>query len=120
MADIVLINPRFTPSYWGMNYALPFLGAKSVLPVINLPLLAALTPPGHTVTIFDENVEEIDYARCQRADIVGLTGMNVQRGRMLEITRELKARGVFTVVGGPWVTVYPSDFEDLADAIFIV
>ena len=119
MADIVLINPRFTPSYWGMNYALPFLGAKSVLPVINLPLLAALTPPGHEVTIFDENVDEIDFDRCERADIVGLTGMNVQRGRMLDICRELKRRGVFTIVGGPWVTVYPSDFEGLADAIFI-
>ena len=64
----------FSPSYWGMNYALPFLGAKSVLPVINLPLLAAITPPGHTVTIFDENVEDIDYERCARADIVGHDG----------------------------------------------
>ncbi len=89
MADIVLINPRFTPSYWGMNYALPFLGAKSVLPVINLPLLAALTPPGHEVTIFDENVQEIDFERCQRADIVGLTGINVNRGRILAIARAL-------------------------------
>ena len=119
MADIVFINPHFTPSYWGMNYALPFLGAKSVLPVINLPLLAAITPPGHTVTIFDENVEEIDYERCARADIVGITGMNVQRGRMLEIVADLKERGIFTVVGGPWVTVYPQDFEGTADAIFI-
>ena len=119
MADIVFINPRFSPSYWGMNYALPFLGAKSVLPVINLPLLAAITPPGHTVTIFDENVEDIDYERCARADIVGLTGMNVQRGRMLEIVADLKERGIFTVVGGPWVTVYPQDFADIVDAIFI-
>ena len=119
MADIVFINPRFSPSYWGMNYALPFLGAKSVLPVINLPLLAAITPPGHTVTIFDENVHDIDYERCARADIVGITGMNVQRGRMLEIVADLKERGIFTVVGGPWVTVYPQDFADIVDAIFI-
>ena len=119
MADIVLINPRFSPSYWGMNYALPFLGAKSVLPVINLPLLAALTPPGHSVTVIDENVEEIDYERCGRADIVGLTGMNVQRARMHEILAELKARGIFTVIGGAWVTVFPEDFGDIPDAVFI-
>ena len=119
MANIVLINPRFNPSYWGMNYALPFLDAKAVLPVINLPLLAALTPPGHEITIIDENVEAIDYDVCARADIVGLTGMNVQRVRMREILNELKARGVFTVIGGPWITVYPADFGDLPDAIFI-
>jgi hypothetical protein len=76
------IDAGSTPSYWGMNYALRFLGAKSVLPVINLPLLAALTPPDHSVTQIDENVEEIDLDRCWRADIVGVTGMNVQRARM--------------------------------------
>ena len=119
MAHIVLINPRFNPSYWGMNYALPYLGAEAVLPVINLPLLAALTPPGHEITIIDENVEPIDFDLCARADIVGITGMNVQRLRMHAILDELKARGVFTVIGGPWVTVYPSDFADKPDAIFI-
>ena len=119
MAHIVLINPRFNPSYWGMNYALPFLGAEALLPVINLPLLAALTPPGHEITIIDENVQLIDFDLCARADIVGLTGMNVQRVRMHAILDELKARGVFTVIGGPWVTVYPSDFGDQPDAIFI-
>ena len=119
MAHIVLINPRFDPSYFGMNYALPFLDAKAVLPVINLPLLAALTPPGHEITIIDENVEAIDYDLCARADIVGLTGMNVQRVRMREILDELKARGAFTIIGGAWITVYPEDFGDLPDAIFI-
>ena len=119
MAHIVLINPRFNPSYWGMNYALPFLGGEALLPVINLPLLAALTPPGHEITIIDENVQLIDFDLCARADIVGITGMNVQRVRMHAILDELKARGVFTVIGGPWVTVYPSDFGDQPDAIFI-
>ena len=91
MADIVLINPKFTPSYWGLNYAMPLLNASAVLPVINLPLLAALTPPQHAVTLIDENVAGIDFDRCARADIVGLTGMNVQRARMREILGELGA-----------------------------
>ena len=51
MADIVLINPRFEVSYWGLEHAMPFLGIKAVLPVANLPLLAALTPSGHSVTL---------------------------------------------------------------------
>ena len=119
MVDIVLINPRFRPSYWGMNYALPIFRGEALLPLISLPLLAALTPPGHNVTIIDENVEEIDFARCVRADIVGITGMNVQRVRMREIMSELRARGAFVVVGGPWVTVFPRDFDGLCDVIFI-
>ncbi len=119
MADIVLINPRFEISYWGMEHALPFLGKRANLPVACLPLLAALTPSEHTVTLLDENVEPIDWERCQRADIVGLTGMSVQRFRMKEILTELKRRGCFCVVGGPWVTVQEDYFEDLVDAIFV-
>src|SRR5258708_31331581 len=109
MADIVLINPRFEVSYWGLEHAMPFLGIKSVLPVANLPLLAALTPPGHRVTLVDENVEEIDFARCALADIVGLTGMNVQRLRMKEILFELKRRGGFPVDVRPCLRVGGED-----------
>jgi radical SAM superfamily enzyme YgiQ (UPF0313 family) len=119
MADIVLISPRFEPSFWGLDYALPMLEGKAILPVMALPLLAALTPPEHSVTLFDENVQEIDWERCQRADIVGVTGMIVQRQRMREILLELKRRGVFTVLGGPWITVQPDDFADLRDVVFI-
>src|SRR5262249_13849189 len=84
-----------------------------------LPLLAALTPPGHTVTLIDENVEALDLDRIARADLVGLTGMSVQRFRMREILSELKERGVFTVVGGPWVSGQEDYFADLADVIFV-
>ena len=119
MADIVIINPRFEVSFWGMEHALALVGKRANLPVACLPLLAALTPPEHTVTIIDENVEAIDWERCARADIVGVTGMSVQRFRMREILTELKNRGCFTVVGGPLVTVIEDYFEGLADAIFI-
>jgi radical SAM superfamily enzyme YgiQ (UPF0313 family) len=119
MAHIVLINPRFEVSFWGIEHALPFFGKKANVPVACLPLLAALTPEGHSVTLIDENVEPIDFEQCARADIVGVTGMIVQRARMREILQELKRRGAFTVVGGPWVTVREDYFGELADVIFV-
>src|SRR4051812_21673074 len=119
VADIVLINPLFEVSYWGLEHALPFLGKRASVPPACLPLLAALTPVEHAVTLIDENVEPIDYARCARADIVGLTGMVVQRARMREILAELRRRGAFVVVGGPWVSVQEDYFADLADVIFV-
>ena len=119
MADIVIINPRFDASFWGMEHALPFFDAKANVPVACLPLLAALTPPPHRVTLIDENVEPIDYARCARADLVCLTGMIVQRFRMRDILGELKRRGCFTVVGGPWITVEEDYFGDLVDVKFV-
>ena len=119
MADIVLINPRFEISFWGLEHALPFIGKRAALPVAALPLLAALTPPQHRLTIIDENIDPINFDRCAKADIVGVTGMVVQRRRMREILTELKRCGTFTVVGGPWVSVSEDYFGDLADIIFV-
>ncbi|HYA81299.1 MAG TPA: radical SAM protein, partial [Methylocystis sp.] len=53
-----------------------------------------------------------------RADIVGLTGMTVQRFRMTEILVELKRRGCFVVLGGPWVSVKEDYFGELVDVVF--
>ncbi|MDQ3033025.1 MAG: B12-binding domain-containing radical SAM protein [Myxococcota bacterium] len=118
-SEIVLVNPRFETSYWGLEHAMSVFGKRSILPVAALPLLAALTPAEHRVTIVDENVEPLDLERVARADVVGLTGMSVQRERMLEVLRALKSRGAFTVVGGPWTTVREDAFADLADVIFV-
>src|SRR5215467_13023936 len=96
VADIVLINPRFEVSYWGLEHALPIVGKRANLPVACLPLLAALTPSEFHVTLIDENIEPIDFDRVAQADIVGVTGMTVQRARMRSVLEELKARGAFT------------------------
>ena len=73
MADIVLINPKFDPptGAWSTPCRCSASGPCRRCPA----LLAALTPAGHTVTLIDENVEPIDFERCRRADIVGVTGM---------------------------------------------
>jgi radical SAM superfamily enzyme YgiQ (UPF0313 family) len=119
MADIVLINPKFEPSYWGLEHALHLLGYQANLPVAALPLLAALTGAGHRVTLIDENVEDINLDLCRRADIVGLTGMSVQRLRMKEILDQLQGGRAHLVVGGPWVTVEEGYFGNMAQTIFV-
>jgi radical SAM superfamily enzyme YgiQ (UPF0313 family) len=119
MADIVIVNPRFTVSFWGMEKCMGLLGKQANLPVACLPLLAALVPEHHDVTIVDENVEEIDFDRLARADLVCCTGMSIQGDRLREILAECRARGVMTAVGGPMATVEPEELEDHADVLFL-
>lgn len=119
MAEIVIINPRFETSFWGLEHSIPLLGKRANLPVACLPLLAALAPKHHNVTLIDENVEAINMDAVAKADIVAITGMCVQRVRMKEILEELKARNVFTVVGGSFVTVEKNYFDHLADVVFL-
>jgi len=119
MADIVIINPRFDISFWGLEHCMPLFGKRANLPVSCLALLAALVPDHHDVTLVDENVEDIDFDRLGRADLVCLTGMSIQGRRLIEILDEVKSRGVPVVVGGPMATVEPEVLEGLADVIFV-
>ena len=119
MAHIVIVNPRFEPSYWGYEYVLPALGVKANTTSACLSLLAALTPKEHRVTVIDENIEDIDYDLCAKADIVALTGMSVQRRRMKSILTKLRESDRLIAVGGPWVTVSEDYFGNLVDVKFI-
>jgi radical SAM superfamily enzyme YgiQ (UPF0313 family) len=118
--SICLINPRFEPSYWGFDYALPLYPGRKRSTMISgaLPAVAALAGD-HDIVLVDENVEAIDWASLEKYDIVGLTGMNVQKERMKEILTRLKTLDVVTVVGGPYVSVQESFFEGLCDTVFI-
>jgi len=51
MADIVIINPQFDNSFWGMENCIGLLGKRANLPVACLALLAALVPDHHEVTL---------------------------------------------------------------------
>ena len=119
MARICLINPKFPTSFWGLNHGLPLLGKKANMPVLALPVLAGLTPAEHEVVLIDENVQDIDFEALRSFDIVGLTGMTVQRDRMRDILLELQARDIFVVIGGPWITVAENWYDGLVDVIFI-
>src|SRR5215471_2549497 len=81
--SICLINPRFEPSYWGFEFALPLYPGdkRSTMISGSLAAIAALSGE-HDIYLLDENVEEIDWDSLRNYDIVGVTGMNVQKNRM--------------------------------------
>jgi hypothetical protein len=81
-----------------------------------LPLLAALVPDAHSVTIIDENVEQLDLAALGKFDVVGLTGMILQKQRMRDILSALHGSGPIVCVGGPYVSVDEDVFDGICDA----
>ncbi|MEA2936462.1 MAG: hypothetical protein QOD74_3108 [Variibacter sp.] len=103
-----------------MEYALPLLpGNKAAVSFPGaLPLLAALTPEGHSITILDENIDTIDFERLRTFDVVGVTGMIVQKRRIMEILSEVSGRGPIVCVGGPYVTVEEQYLAGLCDVVF--
>jgi radical SAM superfamily enzyme YgiQ (UPF0313 family) len=119
--SICLINPRFEPSYWGFDYALPLYPGDKRCTMITgaLPALAGLVPAPHEVVLLDENVEAIDFEALRRFDVVGVTGMIVQKKRQREILLRLREMGVYAVVGGAYASVNPLYFDGLCDVLFL-
>jgi radical SAM superfamily enzyme YgiQ (UPF0313 family) len=120
--SICIINPRYEPSFWGFDYALPLMPGNMRYSNVTgaLPAIAALTPSSCEVTLLDENVEPIDYEALRRFDVIGVTGMIVQAQRMREILVELKKLpAAVIVVGGAYVTVAEEWFDGYCDVRFI-
>jgi radical SAM superfamily enzyme YgiQ (UPF0313 family) len=119
--SICLVNPKFEPSYWGFDYALPLYPGDKRCTMITgaLPAVAGLVPAPHEVVLLDENIEDIDFERLRRFDIVGVTGMNVQQKRMREILLRLRELKVFTAVGGAYASVNEAYFDGLCDVLFV-
>jgi radical SAM superfamily enzyme YgiQ (UPF0313 family) len=84
---------------------------------VNLPLLAALTPPGHTITIVEEAfaADDID----QDVDLVGITVMTELALRAYQIGDAYRRKGVKVVMGGIHPTVLPDEALEHADAVVV-
>src|SRR3972149_7457911 len=75
---------------------------------VNLPLLAALTPPGHTITIVEEDFAPDDIH--QEVDLVGITVLTELAPRAYRIADAYRPKAVKGVLGG----VHPTGLPDAA------
>src|SRR4030066_820448 len=81
---------------------------------VNLPLLAALTPPGYTITIVDEAFAPDNMN--QDVDLVGITVMTDLALRAYHIADTYRQKGVKVGLGGIHPTVLPDESLEHADA----
>src|SRR5438552_8671686 len=97
--QVYLIQPKFPPSYWGLDHFMPLTPFRAILPPLGLLTLAALTPPEFAVSVCDENAgERIDYDTD--AQVVGITGYIIQMARVFAIADRFRERGKTVVLGG--------------------
>jgi radical SAM superfamily enzyme YgiQ (UPF0313 family) len=84
---------------------------------VNLPLLAALTPPGHEIEIVEEAFAPDDIN--QHVDLVGITVMSELAQRAYQIGDTYRQKGVKVVMGGIHPSVLPEEALNHADAVVV-
>jgi len=114
----LLVNPLFPDTYWSQRHALPWVRRSCLIPPLGMITVAAMLPRHWTLELVDMNVEPLNDEAIARADVVLLTGMLAQRESLHEVLGRCRAAGVTTVVGGPYATSLPEDFED-ADHVVV-
>lgn len=115
--QIYLVQPKFPPSYWGMEHLLELTSFHAIFPPLGLLTLGALTPDDFRIAICDENAgEAVDYATDAR--IVGITGYLIQKHRVFEHADRFRARGKTVVIGGPVANLEPDECRPHCDVLF--
>ncbi|MBW2255402.1 MAG: cobalamin-dependent protein [Deltaproteobacteria bacterium] len=82
-----------------------------------LPLLAALTPPQHQVTLVDESFAP--DARDVDVDVVGISVWTDLALRAYAIAEHYRSRGAIVVMGGIHPTMCPDEVQMHCDAVVV-
>jgi radical SAM superfamily enzyme YgiQ (UPF0313 family) len=82
---------------------------------LNLPYIAAVTPPDVEVKITDEAFEKINFD--EKVDLVGITAQTPVAPRAYQIAEEFKKRGIPVVMGGVHSSMLPDEALQHVDAI---
>lgn len=84
---------------------------------LNLPYLAAVTPPTYDVEIVDEEWQTIDFGAP--AALVGLSAQTPVAPRAYQIADAFRKRGVPVVMGGVHASTLPDEALGHVDAVII-
>jgi radical SAM superfamily enzyme YgiQ (UPF0313 family) len=87
------------------------------LSFLNLPYIAAVTPPRVEVKILDEAFEKINFE--EKVDLVGITAQTPVALRAYQIAEEFRKRGTPVVMGGVHASMLPQEALQHVDAVIV-
>ena len=99
MTSLYLINPR--PRIAHSDTAPGFVS----IPDLAIVTIAAMAPAHWTVSVCEEEVEDVDLDTD--AGFVGITGKSAQLPRMIELATAFRSRGKTVLSGGPLASLDP-------------
>ncbi len=107
---VALIKPKVTGTRPYIEKAIHMIGGT-------LPVLAAYTPRGVSLDVYDESLGKLDVEK--HYDLVGISVMTPAAPRAYELAAHYRSRGTKVVLGGAHITALPEEALQYADAISI-
>jgi radical SAM superfamily enzyme YgiQ (UPF0313 family) len=116
---VLLIWPKFPPSFWGFEGVLRMLPEAAMTPPLGLITVAALCPPAWSLRLLDHAFDEIRDEDYRWADLVMVSSMHAQRVDTLAILARARELGKRTFIGGPWASSEPERLQEFADHVLV-
>lgn len=116
---ILMIYPKFPPTYWGSQYYLPLISKKAAMPPLGLITIAAMTPADSEIRLLDLNCESLKDSDMEWADMVCFSAMLTQKSSLFETAARCRAAGKLVVLGGPYPTACPEECAPHGDVLVL-
>ncbi len=101
---VLLIYPEFPPTFWSFKYVLQFIAKKASEPPLGLLTVAAMLPEAWEKKLVNLNTGKLTKTDIQWADLVFISGMDIQRKSFERAIEKCNESGVKVAAGGPMVT----------------
>jgi radical SAM superfamily enzyme YgiQ (UPF0313 family) len=111
---VLCVVPSYSPSFGTFEHAYPLCGrrVRAFMPPQGILVIAAYLPGRWEVRFVDENIAPLTDADLAWADAVFVSGMHIQRDKIIAINVRAHAHGKITVLGGPSVSADPGQYTD--------
>lgn len=117
--NVLMIYPKFPPTYWGSQYYLPLVGKKAAMPPLGLITIAAMMPAGYDIRVVDLNCQALEQSDLEWAGMVCLSAMLTQKSSLFETGLRGRAAGKLVVFGGPYPTACPEECAPYCDVLVL-
>jgi radical SAM superfamily enzyme YgiQ (UPF0313 family) len=116
---VLLVWPRFPPSFWGFEGVLEMLPEAAMTPPLGLITVAALCPAKWNLRLIDRAFDPLRDEDFAWADLVMVSAMHAQRADAIDVMRRARAAGTRTFIGGPWASSDPEAVQVEADHVMV-
>jgi tRNA A37 methylthiotransferase MiaB len=99
---ILMVYPEIPNTYWGFQYAVGFMNKKAAIIPLGLLTVAALLPRDYQVKLVDMNVTPLEPEDIEKADMVFISAMIVQKQSFKEVVELCNRLAKPVVAGGPY------------------
>ncbi len=116
---VLMIWPKIPPSFWSFQGMMNLVPEKTTMPPLGLITVAALCPKNWTIRLIDRAFDELLDADLLWADLVMISGMQVQKADVKDILSRARGLGKRTMVGGPYASTEPEALLAFADHVVV-